>query len=1219
MDNNMLTWLHISDIHFGHGREARHRVDQKIVCDEILGDAGEVVQKLGPPDLILVTGDIAFKADPKEYEQAMQWLERLMETVNTDKKFLYLVPGNHDVNRNKALSSFSCKTIHQHLRKNPSDLDELLGEPEEMAPIWSKLEAYSEFATAFAAPKLTPENPYWVCQRDTALGKIVITGLNTNLLSFDDQDDPKNLALGARQLQQAIHSQPRDSLLLVLQHHPPGWLVDGSKLCAMLQDRAHVLFCGHVHEQGGLLSNPLHGGARLELVAGAGHVDPGYPPEHAYAWGRLSPDGLDYFPRTWNEKQHRFMPDRNSFKGVKQNGAVSITSKRLPEALRNWLSGDHRSLARKPSKGTLKVGKPVIPKPDLSAVTPQYLNYLQSRHQFLQLKGMGFSERVPLQLPLLDLYVPLQARVELPRGETWDHHERRSLKLAGRTMTAEEQEALTGRLSKPQPVLELLQRQNGLIVLGDPGAGKTTFLKYLALKLARGEGAELNLGERLPILVPLSGYANALLEKQTVRLDDFIAGYFHELGADFPVKALLADALRRGVALLLLDGLDEVQDCKLRHWVVEQVVNFYSAHRDAGNMFVLTSRIVGYREVRPVAPGLAEGTLVDFDDDEIADFVARWTQALEAQAQGDSPLARTDAERERRELLDAVQRNPGVRQLASNPLLLTILALMKRQGVTLPERRVELYEQYVKTLLSSWNRARGLGRPPSRDLDPVQTVKVLGPLALWMHEVNPGVGLVKREDLRRELEALYTRCGEADPEGSARQFLEDVRDYAGLLLERGPGEYGFIHLTFEEYLAAVAIALHAQGDAKALVEALGAHVGEPAWHEVGLLTVGYVGLIQQLDRVAGEAVEALVTQQPGPAGAAVVLAGEAVIDASCPVGVPPTSREQVVTALVAILPQDREVPAELRCRAGRALAILVDPRAGVGLQEDGLPDLRWARIPGTAAVRESSRFPGFRGLKLGKGAKPDPEAGRDETWPRKAAPLEIASFELAAYPVTVAQFRPFVEAGGYRDKSFWSRSGWQWRDGENREAPDWWDGAFWNLPNHPVVGVSWYEAEAYCNWLNEHLELPSGTSRLPTEAEWEWAARGPEGRRYPWEGEWETWRCNSSESGISRTSAVGCFPGGAADWWRVVWPNSELVQDLAGNVWEWTASEYTENYGGAHLSGLNADVSIESPRVLRGGSWFYVPKWLRSAARTWNYPRFRLNLIGFRLARTLTL
>lgn len=852
--------------------------------------------------------------------------------------------------------------------------------------------------------------------------------------------------------------------------------------------------------------------------------------------------------------------------------------------------------------------------PDLLAATAQYLHYMQNRHQFLQLKGMGFSERVPLQLPLLDLYVPLQARVELPQGETWDHHERRPLKLAGRSMSVEEQEALTGRLSKSQPVLELLQRQNGLIVLGDPGAGKTTFLKYLALKLAKGDSGELNLGERLPFLVPLSGYANAL-EKQTVRLDDFIASYFHELGANVPINALLADALQRGVALLLLDGLDEVQDLGRRESVVKSLEEFYSFHHKAGNKFVLTSRIVGYREVRPVAPGLAECTLVDFDDDEIADFVARWTQALEVQAQGDSLLARTDAEQERHDLLDAVQRNAGVRQLAANPLLLTILALMKRQGITLPERRVELYEQYVKTLLSSWNRARGLGRPPSRDLDPVQTVKVLAPLALWMHEVNPGVGLVKREDLRRQLEALYVDRGEAAPEACARQFLADVRDYAGLLLERGPGKYGFIHLTFEEYLAAVAIALQAQGKVGLLVEALGAHVGEPAWHEVGLLTVGYVGLIQQLDRVAGEVVETLVNQQPGPPGTAVVLAGEAVIDA-CPAGVPPTSRERVVKALVTTLSQDQEVSAEVRCRAGRTLAVLGDPRSGVGLREDGLPDLAWARIPGTAAVRESGRFPGFRGLKLGKGAKPDQEANRNETWPRKAAPLEIVAFELAVYPVTVAQFRPFVERGGYGEDGCWSEAGRRARG--DRVQPYLWDDSVWALANHPVVGVTWYEAEAYCNWLNVRLP-PERAVRLPTEAEWEWAARGPEGRRYPWGDEWEAWRCNGVGSGIDRTSAVGCFPGGAADWWRGMWPASAAAQDLAGNVWEWTASEYKEDYRGARVSVLNADVPDDSPRVLRGGSWNVAPLWLRSAARYWNAPRDGYFTRGFRLARTLTL
>ena len=354
---------------------------------------------------------------------------------------------------------------------------------------------------------------------------------------------------------------------------------------------------------------------------------------------------------------------------------------------------------------------------------------------------------------------------------------------------------------------------------------------------------------------------------------------------------------------------------------------------------------------------------------------------------------------------------------------------MKRQGVTLPERRVELYDQYVKTLLSTWNRARGLGRPPSQDLDPVQTVKILAPLALWMHETNPGVGLVKREDMRRELEALYASRGEADSEACTRQFLEDVHDYASLLLERGPGEYGFIHLTFEEYLAAVAIALRHQGDAKAIAHALGAHAGETAWHEIALLTVGYVGLIQQMDRIAGDVVETLCQESNGPPGATVVLAGEAVIDA-WPAGVTPASKAKVMTALVESFP-NAAMPAEWRGRAGRALATLGDPRPGVSLDTNGLPDLLWVRIPGTATVRESGRFPHFTELRLGNGAKPDSEADDNEKWPEKAKPLDIADFELAAYPLTVAQFKPFVEQGGYRENRYWSKTGWRWRDEEN--------------------------------------------------------------------------------------------------------------------------------------------------------------------------------------------
>ncbi|MBN2171595.1 MAG: SUMF1/EgtB/PvdO family nonheme iron enzyme [Candidatus Krumholzibacteriota bacterium] len=805
--------------------------------------------------------------------------------------------------------------------------------------------------------------------------------------------------------------------------------------------------------------------------------------------------------------------------------------------------------------------RPRLAPEKLQKATESYLRFLVDRHRYLNLKGMGVSDRVPLRLPLLDLYVPLKARLELPEGETWKRGERPDLSLAGRSLSEEEQEALAGRLGEPQPLLELLQKHDGLVVLGDPGAGKTTFVKFLALRLALGEGEALGLGRRLPVLLPLSAYANALAEGD-VRLDDFVAAYFRNQGSDLPLAEMLDEALVGGRALVLLDGLDEVKEASLRHTVVERVVDFYALHRRQGNQFVLTSRVVGYRAVRPTAEGLGECTLVDFEDGEIEDFVARWTAALERQALGEGAAAQADAARERRELVEAIRRNEGVRQLAANPLLLTILALMKRQGVALPERRVELYEQYVRTLLSSWNRARGLGRPPSRDLDVVQTVRILAPLALWMHEESPGVGLVKREDLRRRLEAVYRERGEADPEVAARRFLADVREHAGLLLERGPGQYGFIHLTFEEYLAAVAIALAGQGDCRPIVDALSRRVGDPAWREVSLLTVPYLGIIQQLDSVAGEVVEALVAEAPGEPGAAAALAGQAVLDAG-ESGVPPASRGRVVEALVRAM-QGAGVAPTLRREAGLLLGRL-------GWRPDDLD--AWIEIP-----------PGP--FRYGDGKE------RREIDHR---------YWIGKYPVTNLQYARFVEDGGYRRRDLWGEAGWAWREKEGREQPGYWEDPQWNNPIFPVVRVSWYEAEAYGKWLTGQraVPLPEGyVARLPTEEEWERAVRGADGREYPWGGDFDFARANVAEKlfeGI-RTTAVCTYPQGVGP---------EGLWDGAGNVWEWTASMWEPG---------------SSSRVVRGGSWVDDLRVARCAYRIWVAPDlFFVVDVVFRVVLSLSL
>lgn len=815
--------------------------------------------------------------------------------------------------------------------------------------------------------------------------------------------------------------------------------------------------------------------------------------------------------------------------------------------------------------------KPTLDPEVLREATAAYLAYLTDRHYYLSLKGMGVADRVPLRLKLLDLYVPLKARMELPEGDTW----KRDLSLAGRDITDHEQEVL--HFGEPVPLLNVLKKHSGVIVLGDPGAGKTTFVKYLALRLARGEGAKVGLDDYLPILLPLAAFANAL-QSRDIPLDDFIAEYFEGIGANLPISDMLSEALKTGRALILLDGLDEVRDLNMRNTVIERVMDFYAFHRRQGNKFVLTSRVVGYRAVRPSAEDLIECTIVDFEDDEIEEFIAQWTAALETQAQGHTVIATADAETERRELLDAINHNPGVRQLASTPLLLTILALMKRQGVSLPERRVQLYDQYVNTLLSTWNRARSLsGRAPGRDIDEIQTVRILAPLALWMHEISPGVGLVGREDMRRKLEELFLERGDSSPHQAARQFMQDVREHAALLLERGPGEYGFIHLTFEEYLAAVALALMGQGDSKPIIETLSKHIGEQAWREVTLLTIGYLGIRQQLPKIAGEVVEALVTQKPGPAGEAVVLAGDAVLD-TWPGGVPPLSKERVVQVLIETM-QDGAIRPELRRHAGLLLGRL-------GWRPGDLD--RFVEVP----------------------------AGVYQAGVRKEAREISTMYFIARYPVTNIQFARFVKEDGYQTRDYWSDLGWEWRTGKydsrtlqdverdwlehrplaKRNMPYYWHNIELSNPIVPVVGVCFFEAEAYCNWMAKKIvAVPEGyVVRLPHDDEWERAARGPNGHEYPWGEGFDktaanTWESEATGSGLGGTTAVCTFPQGASP---------EGAWDMSGNVWEWTRTWYDED---------------KKYRIVRGGSWIGYQWFARSSFCNWSIPLMFNDDLGFRI------
>ncbi len=806
---------------------------------------------------------------------------------------------------------------------------------------------------------------------------------------------------------------------------------------------------------------------------------------------------------------------------------------------------------------------------ELKRATDRYLQYLFDRYLYLTFRGLGISDRIPLKLPLLEMYIPLHAQVAMPEGEAWERH-----RVAGRSLTEAEQEALGRGRSTRQPVLDLLRDHDGLILLGDPGAGKTTFLKFLALALATGQGEVLGLGDRLPVLVPLAPYAEALAKGGDLPLLDFFARYFRERNVDLPLEEILTPALAQGKVFLLLDGLDEVRNPAHRHLLVERVKDFYSFHKDAGNKFVLTSRIVGYREVRPEASGLAEATLVDLEEEEIEGFIQKWTAALERAASGATGVAELDAAREREELLAAVHGNPGVRALATNPLLLTILAVMKRQGVSLPERRAALYQTCVETLLRHWNLARSLSGRSVAVLDEVEILKILAPLALWMHETSPGIGLVGEWDLRHKLEDLYRERKNVDAEGAARQFLEDVHKGTALLVDRGGKRYGFLHLTFQEYLAGMALAKLAEQEVGPLVDALAAHVDDAAWREVLLLAVGYLGIVQKRDGAAAAVLEELIRRAPGPSGETAILAGRAVADMRAG-GVTPACREKVVAELLSTLRSDR-VEARRRVEAGLVLADLGDPRSEV-MTLDGM---EFCRVPAGP----------FR-----MGSEEDDKTGSESERPAHELDLTY-DYLIGRYPVTVAQFQEYVNESGHQSA-----------DPDSLRGP----------ANTPVVWVSWEEALAFCRWLairwrgSGRIE-PGWVVSLPSEAEWEKAARGQNGRIYPWGTDFAPDKANVRETEIGVPSTVGCFPLGASPCG---------CEEMSGNVLEWTRSLWGEDRRKPEFRYpyelADGREYIEAPksflRVLRGGSFINYSWLARCAYRNWHNPIFRPFDGGFRV------
>lgn len=224
-----------------------------------------------------------------------------------------------------------------------------------------------------------------------------------------------------------------------------------------------------------------------------------------------------------------------------------------------------------------------------------------------------------------------------------------------------------------------------------------------------------------------------------------------------------------------------------------------------------------------------------------------------------------------------------------------------------------------------------------------------------------------------------------------------------------------------------------------------------------------------------------------------------------------------------------------------------------------------------------------------------------ETPARPARRVHLSAFRIDRYPVTVAAYAAFIAAGGYRSRRYWTDRGWAWRAENGATKPRFWDEPEWApylVPNHPVVGVSAHEAEAYAAFRD---------ARLPTEAEWEKACRGEGGRLYPWGETWIDDACGERGHGPRGTVAIGTFPRGETPLG---------VSDMVGGVWQWCRDVADDDAAPGDRDPLvdPEEYDESAPRVTRGGAWNTLRWSVCAVSRNAYPPTAQFSNLGFRLA-----